>query len=64
MAGPSGVVAAECGMCLEPMEERWALVPCGHTQYCIRCIDTLEHEQKPLCPECRGDIKKKMRIYM
>lgn len=64
MAGPSGVMAAECGMCLEPMEERWALVPCGHTQYCIRCIDTLEHEQKPLCPECRGDIKKKMRIYM
>lgn len=66
VAVPSGA-ATECGMCLEAMEERWALIPCGHTQYCMRCIDRLENEHvrlKRMCPECRCAIKGKMRIYL
>lgn len=67
VATSPGAVATECGMCWEPMGERWALIPCGHTQYCRACIDQLGREHvrlKRMCPECRCLIKDKIRIYI
>lgn len=47
-----------CCVCFAHIDDAYALVPCGHTTLCKKCIDVLSY-----CPCCRVQIEKTMRIY-
>lgn len=50
----------ECSICLNNLDEVFALVPCGHTNLCTKCYTdkSLLH-----CPICRKDINMRIKIY-
>jgi len=54
--------APTCGICYETVvSEHYAcLIPCGHSQLCMRCVETWLGEQRravPTCPFCRGEVQ-------
>ena len=49
-----------CKLCCDEIEVNIALIPCGHANYCKRCIDDLEKKE---CPICREGFKNTLRIY-
>lgn len=50
----------ECKICFENVsEQRFALVPCGHANYCGDCAKTFK-----ICPYCNTKVVTVMRIYM
>jgi hypothetical protein len=51
----------ECIVCLVDMERQHALMPCGHTQYCPKCIEGMVGKK---CAICDGLIDSVMRIYI
>lgn len=52
------MVGNECCVCFTHIDDMYALVPCGHTTLCKKCIDVLSY-----CPCCRVRIEKIMKIY-
>lgn len=48
----------ECAVCFEPLAVRVAIVPCGHTQTCKSCLETLSK-----CPLCSGPCQQVLRLY-
>ena len=53
----------ECCICYEKLENssRYALIPCGHTQYCEACIDKLPNNT---CGICKLRYTSKFKIFM
>jgi len=51
-----------CAVCLDKKVEGFALVPCGHQQFCRRCIDVFDIEDGQ-CPICRRTIQQVLRLY-
>lgn len=49
----------ECVVCFEDIEEKYAFVPCGHTSVCSTCSPRLNQ-----CPECRSEIKQRIKIFI
>lgn len=49
----------ECAICSDTIEDRIGIVPCGHTNVCSKCIEQLSE-----CPNCRGKITQKLKLYM
>jgi len=49
-----------CSVCMERINEKYAIIPCGHTRTCYSCLD---HPQLTNCPMCRGDKTSIIRIY-
>jgi len=47
-----------CNICMERITEKYAIIPCGHTQTCHSCLDQLTN-----CPMCRGDKTSILKIY-
>lgn len=52
-----------CIICFEGKIEQYALVPCGHTYFCMTCIDKLMRTTKT-CSVCRKQITSTLRIYL
>lgn len=50
----------ECSICLEPIEEIRALVPCGHTNLCVNCYKQKNIKQ---CPLCRGNVLMQIKVF-
>jgi hypothetical protein len=48
----------QCRVCSGFTEKKKALVPCGHTQFCDKCIKTLTK-----CPLCTTEISSVLNIY-
>ena len=46
-----------CNVCLGPRTENWALIPCGHQEFCHPCVQMLSVQNPttggPTCPQCR-----------
>ena len=49
----------KCVICFSGTHKKNVLVPCGHTQFCAKCIKT----DFKTCPICRCDIEKVIKIY-
>ena len=52
----------ECVVCTEPIQARIGFVPCGHTNCCMKCAQTIGNTDKK-CPVCRESITKLMPLY-
>ena len=48
----------ECVVCFEPLQERYAADPCGHTRICAVCRPALK-----ICPICRKPIEKWIKVF-
>lgn len=48
----------QCCVCFHFTEKNKALIPCGHTQFCEKCIGTLKK-----CPLCEKEISSILPIY-
>ncbi len=48
----------QCCVCFHFTEKNKALIPCGHTQFCEKCIGTLKR-----CPLCEKEISSILPIY-
>lgn len=51
----------ECSVCMEPLTQITAIVPCFHARCCKKCILNLP---EPKCPECRVPIEGTKQIYL
>ena len=47
----------QCSICMVN-EANAAIVPCGHTVACVRCLERCDN-----CPVCRKGIASILRIY-
>ena len=51
-----------CTVCYEVVDRMGALVPCGHSKFCLQCSCDLhagrheEGDRAPRCPICRSEI--------
>ena len=50
----------QCSVCLERIKDRYAIVPCGHTQVCKDCLDFSDLTN---CPICRSEKTSILRIF-
>ena len=50
----------QCTICMRRAKKDKALVPCGHTQYCNKCITGLKEKE---CPLCRAKVDMVIKIY-
>jgi ankyrin repeat protein len=55
---PTPLTQTTCLICTNVLNERYALISCGHTGYCLECLDRVQS-----CPSCRKRIEGKLRIY-
>ena len=51
-----------CIVCLLPRTENWALIPCGHQEFCHNCVQRLREEDRG-CPTCRAPIQGELRTF-
>jgi len=49
----------ECVICFEELEQRIALLPCGHATFCKTCAKKLN-----ICPICKSNIVSQSKIYL
>ncbi len=58
----------QCGICVEEIQRKVAVIPCGHTAYCENCIAILRaaatEEEPPTCPSCRAVIQGTLAIHL
>lgn len=47
-----------CIICMESPDIQNALVPCGHSDFCMECA-----KQFTACPLCNGEINDIVKIY-
>ena len=50
----------ECCICIIQYNQKYALVPCGHTQMCFNCYNKLQQKK---CPLCKKQIERIIKIY-
>ena len=48
----------KCVVCFAKTEKKKVLVPCGHTQFCEKCINDIQE-----CPLCRKKVDLVMKIH-
>ena len=48
----------ECTICFENINEKYAIVPCGHTGTCGTCLEKINK-----CPLCNTDIGTRLKLY-
>jgi len=53
---------SDCIICSESLaNNRVALFPCGHAQFCLGCISKLKHQ---ICPICRSPFSASTKIFV
>lgn len=50
----------ECCICFNPIIQKIALVPCGHTKFCEDCIKKL----KKICPICIQEYQCYIKLFI
>lgn len=50
----------ECVVCFHHTDKQFALVPCGHTQYCIDCIADVALKE---CHICKKTVQASIKIF-
>jgi hypothetical protein len=58
---PKNKMDDSCVICFEDINERIALIPCGHASFCKKCITALT---KKTCPICGSDYTNHCKIYI
>ena len=53
--------ANECCICYEEIKIRHVLIPCGHTQYCEKCIEKLPNQT---CSMCKLRYTQILKIFV
>ena len=55
----------ECTICTIKIENKIALVPCGHCTFCRPCIEKWKNnnQQGNKCPTCRGEFIMVINLY-
>ena len=51
-----------CEVCLQQPRSAVALVPCGHSRFCVTCADAVA-ELDSGCPLCRCPIRMVLRLF-
>lgn len=49
----------ECCICMEEIKQKIALIPCGHTQYCNKCIISIDK-----CSLCNKPINGVLNLFL
>jgi E3 ubiquitin-protein ligase NEURL3 len=55
--------AKKCIICFEKEAGNFALVPCGHTQFCCSCIEEINKRTKE-CSLCKTNIESVLKLYL
>ena len=50
----------ECAVCMLDNKNKIAIIPCGHTQICEKCISKFVNKT---CPICRNHFDNYVRLY-
>ena len=56
-----------CGICVQRLERRIAIIPCGHSTYCEDCVAILQAQavdSPAVCPTCRREITGTLRVHL
>ena len=55
----------ECCLCCLVIDRAFALLPCGHCDFCLECMTKLMSmaDQQAFCPLCRQTISSTLRIF-
>ena len=56
---PGPTPRAECAVCFAALSDRFAMVPCGHTELCAACLQTAQD-----CPICRQRKAGTLRVFL
>jgi HNH endonuclease/Zinc finger, C3HC4 type (RING finger) len=51
--------AKDCCVCLEKINEKYVLIPCGHTSVCLKCLKKIDKK----CPICITKFDTFIKIY-
>ena len=51
-----------CPVCLGPVQETWAFVPCGHSPFCGSCSGAVIALNN-VCPLCRQIVTSRLRVF-
>lgn len=51
----------ECGICSLEIKDMITLIPCGHSRFCKKCINSMNIK---ICPFCRKEYTDIMNIYI
>jgi len=51
-----------CSICMENLRNA-VFVPCGHSQFCMKCANRVERALFPQCPVCKKNIETSIRLY-
>jgi hypothetical protein len=53
----------QCEICQQYIDDRGAVVPCGHAAFCYSCIENWERQTYgSSCPTCRAPITGTQRV--
>ena len=52
----------QCCICAMEIDEQYALIGCGHSEICLKCIKHLR-DRGSLCPICRLKFEDYVRVY-
>lgn len=55
-----GVDHSTCSICMDKLDNRIVLIPCGHTQFHRKCIEACQEDK---CPICNQYYNKIQNIY-
>jgi len=50
----------ECVICIDNLTNPSAVVPCGHTGFCFKCVSDPAIKA---CPTCRGPIERILKLF-
>lgn len=55
-----------CSICMLTIDKQTCLIPCGHSQFCAKCIEKLSSktDSKATCPICQKTITSTLRIFL
>jgi hypothetical protein len=52
----------QCVVCFDAPKDH-IIVPCGHQCVCASCAEQLTKTRTPMCPVCRGPLRKTMKVF-
>ena len=52
-----------CIICLEPRNDLYVLIPCGHMSLCELCSYNLTQQTNPKCPSCRKPVRDYTKVF-
>lgn len=53
----------DCIICFNEIKNKVALIPCGHTKFCEKCINDIKDVKDKQCPICRVKYTSILKIF-